>query len=99
MVLFMIELPAPPETLPQFGLFPKALKSPSPEDPLHPTPQLWTRAELAEWTRCKSDFLMEEIRSGRLRAIYLSAGRERFRWDDILAWLNSTTEAFSPWIP
>jgi hypothetical protein len=64
-----------------------------PEDPLHVVPQLWTKPELVEWTQSSPEFISGEIRAGRLKGVYLSSGRLRFHWGDIVDWLQARTRA------
>jgi hypothetical protein len=87
----MPETIAPPETLPFTPLvYPKVE---FPDDPLHATPQLWRKAELVEWTQCSPEFISCEIRAGRLRVVFLSSGRLRFHWADIVRWMRARTQA------
>jgi hypothetical protein len=50
-------------------------------------PRLWTKTALADWACCSTEYLDEEVRAGRLKAIKLSQTRVRFRWRDIEAWV------------
>jgi len=54
--------------------------------------RLWTKAALADWATCSFNFIDEEVKAGRLKAIKLSPGRVRFRWADIETWLSSKEE-------
>jgi hypothetical protein len=93
MVTSMTETIALPEPLPFTPrLYPKVV---FPNDPLHATPQLWTKGELVEWTQSSSEFVSSEIRAGRLKAVYLSSGRLRFHWSDIVEWVRARTRAIS----
>jgi hypothetical protein len=79
-----------PETLFMPQVYPKVV---FPADPLHATPQLWTKGELVEWTQSSPEFVSSEIRVGRLKAVFLSSGRLRFHWSDIVDWVQSRTRA------
>ena len=86
----MPETISPPVFLPT--IYPKVV---FPADPLHATPQLWTKGELIEWTQSTSEFISSEIRAGRLKAVFLSSGRLRLHWADIVDWLRARTRAIS----
>ena len=88
----MPETTSPPEMLFMPKIYPKVV---FPADPYHATPRLWTKGELVEWTQSSPDFIRSEIRSGRLKAEYLSNARPRFHWSDIVDWLQSRTRAIS----
>jgi hypothetical protein len=88
----MPETISPPEMLFMPQVYPKVI---FPADPLHATPQLWTKGELVEWTQSSPEFVSSEIRAGRLKAVFLSSGRLRFHWSDIVEWLRDRTRAIS----
>jgi hypothetical protein len=57
------------------------------EATIHGKERLWLPSHVAEWAHCTPEFITDEVRAGRLKAVFLSPHRPRFHWMDIQEWL------------